>query len=140
MFFIECPVANNSCNADTPARITLFNNIANFVAERLGQNSDEPASKRRRVDIVSSSSSKQQANGSPQANGSSSLAGAETEQVLLEVKDISVAAPVRKKYDLCFTKNFFYARASGTTAPVQGVVYPWREIGMFILPSRWRKL
>ncbi len=49
--------------------------------------------------------------------------------VLLEVKDISVTAPQRKKYDLCFTKNFLYARASGTSAPVQGVVYPWKDIG-----------
>ena len=49
--------------------------------------------------------------------------------VLLEVKDISVTAPQRKKYDLCFTKNFLYARASGTSVPVQGVVYPWKDFG-----------
>lgn len=56
---------------------------------------------------------------------------AAAEPVLLEVKDISVAAPQRKRYDLCFTKNFLYARASGGSAPVPGVIYQWRDIGAF---------
>jgi hypothetical protein len=46
-----------------------------------------------------------------------------------------VSVPQRKKYDLCFTKNFLYARVSGTSAPVQGIVYPWRDIEhAFFLP------
>jgi hypothetical protein len=51
------------------------------------------------------------------------------EQVLLEIKDISVTAPQRKKYDLCFTKNFLYARAPGSSTPVAGIVYLWKDIG-----------
>ncbi|KAK0649607.1 hypothetical protein B0T16DRAFT_326771 [Cercophora newfieldiana] len=107
--------------ADTPDRIELFNNIASYVYERLSTTVDDgPASKRRRVDIAQ-----------PKANGSSSQANgvdAASDPVLLEIKDISVSVPQRKKYDLVFTKNFLYARVSGTSAPVQGIVYPWRDI------------
>jgi hypothetical protein len=48
---------------------------------------------------------------------------------LLEIKDISVSVPQRKKYDLCFTKNFLYARLGGSGGPVQGIVYAWKDIG-----------
>ncbi|KAK0611852.1 hypothetical protein B0T14DRAFT_439530 [Immersiella caudata] len=114
--------------ADSPARITLFNNIASYVYGKLSSTEDDgPASKRRRVDIAQ-----------PKANGSSSQANgfdAASDPVLLEIKDISVSVPQRKKYDLCFTKNFLYARVSGTSAPVQGIVYPWRDIEhAFFLP------
>lgn len=52
------------------------------------------------------------------------------EVVLLEVKEVSVSIPQRKKYDLCFTKNYLYTKQVGTTTPVQGMVYKWDEIGM----------
>lgn len=57
--------------------------------------------------------------------------------MLLEIKEISVSVPQRKKYNLCFTKNFLYARVAGTDTPVQGIIYPWREIGMppFAVPN-----
>lgn len=51
------------------------------------------------------------------------------EVVLLEVKEVSVSIPQRKKYDLCFTKNYLYTKIVGTTAPVQGMVYDWNDIG-----------
>lgn len=127
--------ANDWCavSLDTPARTTLFNDIASFVYERLGSADPEdgPASKRRRIDIA-------QLPTHPQPNGHAhgrappaglSVDVAATDPVLLEVRDISVTAPQRKKYDLCFTKNFLYARASGTSVPVQGVVYPLKDIG-----------
>lgn len=41
-----------------------------------------------------------------------------------------MSAPQRKKYDLCFTKRFIYARAPGTSAPVQGIIYPWKDVGL----------
>lgn len=56
---------------------------------------------------------------------------AAADAVLLEIKDISLTVPQRKKYDLCFTKNFLYARAAGSAVPVQGIVYAWRDIGAF---------
>jgi hypothetical protein len=49
--------------------------------------------------------------------------------VLLEIKEISVAMPIRKKCDICFTKNHIYARASGTAVPLPGTTYTWKNIG-----------
>ncbi|KAK3312745.1 putative chaperone protein [Apodospora peruviana] len=124
--------------ADSPARVALFNNIASFVQSQL--NGDEPASKRRRVDIATTTTTTSQSHSNGHAAASSNGAGAgidaaATEPVLLEIKDVSVAAPQRKKYDLCFTENFLFARASGSTVPVQGIVYPWRDIEhAFYLP------
>jgi hypothetical protein len=120
----------------------LFNDIASFVYERLASadGQDEPASKRRRVDIAQIPTHAQpngHAQGRVPPAGSQGAAlsadAAVADPVLLEVKDISVTAPQRKKYDLCFTKDFLYARASGTSVPVQGVVYPWKDIGASML-------
>ena len=131
----ENSLADEAClrrpvRPDTPARTTLFNDIASFVHGRLASvdAQDEPASKRRRVDIAQPSA---QPNGHTRGSQTAALSAdvAVADPVLLEVKDISVTAPQRKKYDLCFTKNFLYARASGTSVPVQGVVYPWKDIG-----------
>lgn len=58
------------------------------------------------------------------------------EVVLLEVKEVSVSIPQRKKYDLCFTKNYLYTKQVGTSIPVQGMVYKWEEMGMFMF-HRW---
>lgn len=55
------------------------------------------------------------------------------EQVLLEVKEISVSVPQRKKFELCFTEEHLYARAPGATAPAPGIVYAWKDIGRFIV-------
>lgn len=117
-------------NADSPARIILFNDIANFMYEQIGGNSDEPANKRRRVEVARPPTNGRAANG-VQVGGELP----ETDPVLLEIKDISLSVPVRKKYDLVFTSNFLYARASGTSAPVPGIVYAWRDFEhIFYLP------
>ncbi|KAI1129818.1 hypothetical protein F5Y10DRAFT_142886 [Nemania abortiva] len=117
--------------ADSPSRIKLFNNIVGFVYEQLNDvQSEEPAQKRRRVDIE------------PTRNGQSSngaVAGSAddvaNEDVLLEIKDISVSIPQRKKFDLCFTANHLYARAPGTKAPMPGIIFPWKSIEYaFFLP------
>lgn len=99
----------------------MFNEIAIHIQGRL-QASDEPAQKRRKVEDGS-------------ANGVASVASAADEPVLLEVKEISVSVPQRKKFELCFTANHLYARAPGTSAPVQGIVYPWTDIGKEPGPS-----
>lgn len=59
---------------------------------------------------------------------------AAAEVILLEVKEVSVSIPQRKKYDLCFTKNYLYTKVVGTTAPVQGMVYNWNDVGAWIEP------
>ncbi|PTB63172.1 Rtt106-domain-containing protein [Trichoderma citrinoviride] len=112
--------------ADSPSRIALFNNIADHVYERLQENG-EPAQKKRKV------GAEQQANGSPSSQAT--LSNAADEDVLLEVKEISVVVPQRKKLEICFTANHLYARAPGTTAPLPGISYAWRDIEYaFFLP------
>lgn len=45
------------------------------------------------------------------------------------VKEISVSAPQRKKFELCLTPNFLYARAPGTAPPIPSITYAWTDIG-----------
>ncbi|KAK0737835.1 hypothetical protein B0T18DRAFT_440832 [Schizothecium vesticola] len=118
--------------ADSPARITLFNNIASHIYDRLSGTAvdDGPSSKRRRVDIATPTQTTGSQNG--QVAGPEAAA---RDPVLLEIKEISMSVPQRKKYSLCFTKNFLYARVAGTDTPVQGIIYPWRDIEhAFYLP------
>jgi hypothetical protein len=49
--------------------------------------------------------------------------------VLLEIKDISVVIPQRKKYTLCFTATHLYARLPDSKDPVPGISYAWKDIG-----------
>ncbi|KAG8164386.1 hypothetical protein KVR01_006304 [Diaporthe batatas] len=140
--------------ADSPERIALFNSIASFVAEQTQNAPGEPSAKRKRVDGndgavgENGSSAGQQgmlpiptqaaaATGTQQPSvvgaGADSLLidmanAAAKEVILLEVKEVSVAIPQRKKYDLCFTKNYLYTKQVGTTAPVQGMVYDWSQL------------
>jgi hypothetical protein len=112
---------------DTPVRVKLFNDIASFVQEQTGDSaSSEPALKRRRVDVAPS----QQQNGTATNGiGPASPEQVAAESTLLEVKDISVSVPLRKKFDICFTAKHLYARAPGTSGPVTGVIYAWKDIG-----------
>lgn len=48
---------------------------------------------------------------------------------MLEIKELSFSMPQRKKLDVVITQNHFYARAPGTTEPVQGACHAWRDIG-----------
>ena len=86
--------------------------------DRLHEGS-EPAQKRRKVESGG-------ANGAVSAASSSNAAD---EAVLLEVKEISVSVPQRKKFELCFTANHLFARAPGTTAPIPNITYAWTDIG-----------
>ncbi|KAF4448179.1 hypothetical protein F53441_8388 [Fusarium austroafricanum] len=115
--------------ADTPGRIALFNEIATHVYDQLLSGTAEPAHKKRRVDV-------QQTNGT---NGTKALVKTETnaadESVLLEIKEISVSVPQRKKFELCFTDGHIYARAPNTTAPIPAITYAWSDIEyVFYLP------
>lgn len=107
-----------SITSDSPARIALFNNIAVHVSEQL-QGNGEPAHKKRKVEAASNGVDSSVPSGIDPAE----------EQVLLEVKEISVSVPQRKKFELCFTAEHLYARAPGTTVPAPNIVYAWRDIG-----------
>ena len=52
-----------------------------------------------------------------------------SDKVLLEVKDISVVIPQRKKYTLCFTATHIYARLPDNPEPVAGISYAWKDFG-----------
>ncbi|KAI0602402.1 hypothetical protein F4775DRAFT_239534 [Biscogniauxia sp. FL1348] len=121
--------------ADSPTRVKLFNNIAGFVYEQLGEPSaSEPTHKRRRVDIEPSQNGASE-NGAATTAAAISAEEVGAESVLLEIKDISVSIPQRKKYDLCLTAKHLYARVPGTTSPVSGIIYPWKDIEYaFYLP------
>ncbi|KAI5863536.1 hypothetical protein GGS23DRAFT_596710 [Durotheca rogersii] len=118
--------------ADSPSRVQLFNKIADFVYEQIGNpSSSGPAAKRRRVDVEPS----QNGSASNAATVATSIDDVASEDILLEIKDISISIPQRKKFELCFTSKHIYARVPGTTAPVPGIVYAWKDIEYaFYLP------
>lgn len=109
----------------------MFNDIASFVYEQT--NGPEPAAKRRRVDVDASNGFKaSNGNGTINVAGSVPASAAEAavdEPVQLEIKEISVSVPQRKKFELCFTDNHLYARVPGTTTPAAGIAYAWGDIG-----------
>ncbi|OAA63102.1 hypothetical protein ISF_04978 [Cordyceps fumosorosea ARSEF 2679] len=112
--------------AETPGKVALFNEIASHVHAKLSDNG-EPEAKRRKV----------QAGGSTNGvtNGSSAAGNPADDPILLQVKEISVSVPQRKKFELCFTQNYLYARAPGTAVPIQGMTYAWTDIEFaFYLP------
>ncbi|XDG03468.1 hypothetical protein ABKA04_003083 [Annulohypoxylon sp. FPYF3050] len=117
--------------ADSPARVQLFNKIATFVYEQIGdQPSTSSSLKRRRVDIESSQNGNAQDVAAP-----TTVEDVASENILLEIKDISVSIPQRKKFELCFTPKHLFARIPGTTAPVPSIVYAWKNIEYaFYLP------
>ncbi|EGY22328.1 Histone chaperone like protein [Verticillium longisporum] len=123
--------------ANSASRVTLFNDIASFVYEQT--NGPEPAAKRRRVDVDASNGFKaSNGNGTINVAGSVPASAAEAavdEPVQLEIKEISVSVPQRKKFELCFTDNHLYARVPGTTTPAAGIAYAWGDIEYaFYLP------
>ena len=63
------------------------------------------------------------------ANGGTPAASGD-DPVLLEIKDISVVVPQRKRYTLCFTEKHLYARLPDSKEPAQGISYAWKDIGM----------
>ncbi|KAI2632130.1 Rtt106-domain-containing protein [Hypoxylon sp. NC1633] len=116
--------------ADSPSRVQLFNKIASFVYEQIGDQKSASSLKRRRVDIEPSH------NGSaPGTATKSTVEDVSAENVLLIIKDISVSIPQRKKYELYFTPKHLYASVPGTSTPVSGIVYAWSDIQYaFYLP------
>ncbi|KAI1388963.1 Rtt106-domain-containing protein [Hypoxylon trugodes] len=116
--------------ADSPSRVKLFNEIANFVYEQIGDQPSGSSLKRRRVDIEPS----QNGNG-PNTTASSTIEDVASENILLEIKDISVSIPQRKKFELVFTPKHIYARVPSQTTPAPGIVFAWKDIEYaFYLP------
>jgi len=118
---------------DTPARIDLFNDITALFADK-ALSTQEPFSKRRRFDGSSSLAASTTTTGLPDTTDQPLHVTAGNELILLEIRDISVAMPQRKKFDLCFTHGHLYARVPGTTTPVPGMVYRWDRMSKLCPP------
>ncbi|KAH7149057.1 putative negative regulator of DNA transposition [Dactylonectria estremocensis] len=121
--------------ADSPTRVALFNQIASHVYDTI-QGNGEPAHKKRRVDVDQANGSVNgSANGTKVNNSANTITNAADEAVLLEIKEISVSVPQRKKLEICFTANHLYARVPGTTAPIPAITHAWTDIEyVFYLP------
>ncbi|KAK6605055.1 Histone chaperone [Botrytis cinerea] len=118
-----------------PEYIELFNQISLHVCETITQQASEPASKKRRIDeSLASRSIPNSTNGTSNSVGSAPATG--EDPVLLEIKEISVVIPQRKKYTLCFTSTHLYARLPSSEEPASGMSYAWKDIEyIFCLPN-----
>jgi len=113
-----------------PAYNELFNQISLHINSLTSSFTTEPASKKRRLDeAVPSRPAANGTTGNAAAKGISAPASS-SDPVLLEVKEISVVIPQRKKYTLCFTSTHLYARLPDSTEPAPGISYAWKDIGM----------
>ncbi|ESZ97110.1 hypothetical protein SBOR_2540 [Sclerotinia borealis F-4128] len=117
-----------------PEYIELFNQISLHICETISQQTSEPASKKRRIDESLASRSVQNGT-SGTSNGAGSAPATGEDSVLLEIKEISVVIPQRKKYTLCFTSAHLYAQLPTSEEPVTGMSYAWKDIEyVFCLP------
>lgn len=113
-----------------PHYAELFNQISLHVCSLVPADS-EPATKKRKLDEgLASRPATNGTNGHAAARGASAATG--DDPVLLEVKDISVVIPQRKKHTLCFTSTHLYARLPDSKEPVAGVSFAWSDIGTLL--------
>lgn len=63
-------------------------------------------------------------------HAASAIAASADDEVLLEIKDISMAIPQRKKFTFCFTSSHIYARLPTSKEPVPGTSFAWQDIGI----------
>ncbi|TVY20199.1 Histone chaperone [Lachnellula arida] len=104
------------------AYIELFNQISLHITSLAVPSSSEPASKKRKLDDGPPN------NTNGHAKTANSAAASGNDPVLLEVKEISVVIPQRKKYTLCFTASHIYARLPDSSEPVAGISFAWKDI------------
>jgi hypothetical protein len=122
-------------NAASPAWAELFNEISAFIVNlrrELEPPASDPASKKRKLEdglpiqpkngISDTQPPAKVANGFDHANDES----------LLQVKEISMVVPLRKKFTIEFTKNHIQARDPKTDELVPGTTYPWKNISQFL--------
>ncbi|PVH86523.1 Rtt106-domain-containing protein [Cadophora sp. DSE1049] len=126
--------AIRNASAAGPHYIELFNQISLHVCSLIS--SPEPASKKRRIDdqglVARPASSGTNGHAS---NGVATATASANDPVLLEIKDISVVVPQRKKYTLCFTSTHLYARLPDSKEPAPGISFAWSDIGAPPIPE-----
>jgi len=121
----------------SPNYIELFNTISQHICS-LATESSEPATKKRKLDENPTIRSVPNGtNGHVASNATAAASG--SDPVLLEIKEISVVIPQRKKYTLCFTATHLYARLPDTQEPIAGITFAWRDIGKLLSQDLWHK-
>ncbi|PBP28892.1 negative regulator of DNA transposition protein [Diplocarpon rosae] len=127
----DIQVAIRNASSAGPHYIELFNQISQHVCSVVSrESSSEPANKKRRIDERGLAAR-------PASNGAEKVApiASTDDPVLLEVKEISVVIPQRKKYTLCLTSQHLYARLPDSKEPVPGISFAWSDIEYaFCLP------
>ncbi|CZT01010.1 related to structure-specific recognition proteins [Rhynchosporium agropyri] len=126
--------AIRNASAAGPHYVELFNQISLHVCSLIS--SPEPAAKKRRIDdqglVARPASSGTKGRGS---SGAAAAIASSSDPILLEIKDISVVVPQRKKYTLCFTSTHLYARLPDSKEPAPGISFAWSDIEyVFCLP------
>ncbi|KAF7558437.1 hypothetical protein G7046_g5713 [Stylonectria norvegica] len=114
--------------ADNKKLVSLFNDITNHFYDQLDHNG-QPAHKKRRVDI-------EQTNGSAQGTKTTAhksttehaLVAAEDDAIYLEISEISISVPQRKKVSLHFTENYLNVQTPGSDKPMKAISYAWKDI------------
>ncbi|KAF8855057.1 Rtt106-domain-containing protein [Acephala macrosclerotiorum] len=108
-----------------PHYAELFNQISVHVCS-LVPAVPEPATKKRKLDEgLANRPATNRTNGHATSRGAAATGD---DPVLLEIKDISVVIPQRKKYTLCFTSAHLYARLPDSKEPVAGTSFAWSDI------------
>lgn len=121
--------STKSSSAAAPNWIELFNEITYYVSELRNPNQSEPAFKKRKIaeDTLRINSFPNGTN-STNRNGTVVPAINDDQAVLLQVKDISLVIPQRKRYTLEFTASHIRARHPDTNELAQGISYSWEDI------------
>ncbi|RDW60767.1 PH protein [Coleophoma cylindrospora] len=112
--------------------VELFNQISLHILSVTPPSPTGPASKKRRLqeNLTTRPASAGTDAQAPQNGSKPSVVGPATssDTVLLEIKEISISIPQRKKYTLCFTSTHLYARLPDSQEPVPGISYAWQDI------------
>lgn len=122
-------------NAAAPAWAELFNEISSYIVklrQELEPSASDPATKKRKLgEGLPIQPKKEAVDAEPIAKIANGLDHANDEP-LLQVKEISMVVPLRKKFTIEFTKNHIQARDPKTDDVVPGTTYSWKDIGRLL--------
>ncbi|KFZ03115.1 hypothetical protein V502_11210 [Pseudogymnoascus sp. VKM F-4520 (FW-2644)] len=117
--------------ATAPAWAELFNEISSYVVNlrrELEPSASDPATKKRKLeDGLPIQPKKEASDTQPLAKIANGFDHA-NDEALLQVKEISMVVPLRKKFTIEFTENHIQARDPKTDELVPGTTYPWKDI------------
>lgn len=122
-------------NAAAPAWAELFNEISSYIVNlrrELEPSASDPATKKRKLgEGLPIQPKKEATDTQPIAEIANGL-DHENDESLLQVKEISMVVPLRKKFTIEFTKNHIQARDPKTDEVVPGTTYSWKDISQLL--------